>query len=539
MARGGINRRQGFGATPPTLDEFIRTAPARAVLLVLATALGVAYWEVFVTLKRQWASNDAYSHGFLIPLMSAWLAWTRAEPLRTAVVSPAPGLGFALLVPALTMLAVGRLTDVAGLQAISFPVALAASLTLVFGSQVVKILAFPIGFLLFMLPVWDVFTDRLHPPFQLFAATLAGGLLPLANVPVHRDGILLHLPSSTFEVARACSGINYLIAVAAISTALSWILFTDRARRFALIGFSLGIAILANGVRVALIGILAHYGISEDVHGPGHVLQGVFVAFAGYAAVLAGAALLARFGGTQTASPHSPSGRTQNGTGRPVRGVVRWPAVAFAAVAIGVGPTMAVKARGHRHSESAAAYLPVRVAGWQIGAMSHLPARHPSGVPASRAWKTYVTVEEQAVDVYLGGYVPMAPGTDGYWTDALDSVATKRVIDLADGTTLTVNYAVVRNREADAQYLYWYLLGGSTTADRVTAKLSGIRYAVTGRGTPPRVIVLATRGTFTSGANVGLNAMRRFAGEAWPRIRSESVRATGVPIAMPVAEVSR
>ena len=111
-----------------------------------------------------------------------------------------------------------------------------------------------------------------------------------SGYPVYRDGTFIYLPNQTLEVAQVCSGVNYLVAIAAVGIPLAYLSRSTVARRTALVLFGVIVAVIANGVRVALIGFTAYHGlVTGDLHGPGHVFHGMFVAVAGYVALFLGA----------------------------------------------------------------------------------------------------------------------------------------------------------------------------------------------------------------------------------------------------------
>ena len=83
---------------------------------------------------------------------------------------------------------------------------------LIFGRRIFRIVLFPLVYLLAMVPIWDAFTVRLHPIFQLYSARIGVYILQAMGIPVLREGVSIELPNVTLEVAQACSGINYLIA---------------------------------------------------------------------------------------------------------------------------------------------------------------------------------------------------------------------------------------------------------------------------------------------------------------------------------------
>lgn len=278
---------------PDSLRSLWRDSSAQAVGVVLLAGLGFSYAHVLKAIVTQWWTNNLYSYGFLIPPISLYLIWLRRETIQ--LLRPRPNCmgGGALLGAGFTMLILGHAGSILTLQELSLPVTLSGLILSLLGTQVLKSLAFPLAYLLFMIPAWEVLTDHLHLPFQLLSATIGLALLQSVGIPAFRDGVYIELPQITLEVAQVCSGVNYLIAVIAIGVPLA-VLFLDGWRRRALLlGLSIVVATLSNGLRVALIGLLAYHGfLPGDIHGPFHVLQGILVSMIGYAALFAGLLLL-------------------------------------------------------------------------------------------------------------------------------------------------------------------------------------------------------------------------------------------------------
>ncbi|MGH9158486.1 MAG: exosortase, partial [Vicinamibacteraceae bacterium] len=288
--------------------------------LVLA-ALLYCYWDVLTTLVTLWSANDAYSHGFLIPVISVGIVWQSRYRLAQLPLEGSLIAGTLVLAAGLGALLLGRAIDIVGIQQLSLLPSLAGVVLLLGGREALRLLWFPIGYLAFMMPVWDVVTERLHYPFQHFSAVIGGHLLQAVGIPVLQLDTYLQLPNVTLEVARVCSGVNYLVAVAAVGVPLAYLTFHDWLRRGLLVAFGLAIAILANPVRVALIGIFSHFGLSADFHGPGHVFQGLFVAGIGYVALLCGVTVLRQWSGSpvvaQAFRPTKPGASSPSEPGRP------------------------------------------------------------------------------------------------------------------------------------------------------------------------------------------------------------------------------
>jgi EpsI family protein len=470
----------------------------------------------------QWSTNDVYSYGFLIPWISLYIVWRRRGRLAKAHSTPAPVVGAIVLAAGLGMLIAGRLVAIVGIQEFSIVVSIVGLVLLTMGQAALRVLWFPTAYLFFMMPIWDVVTERLQYPFQLVAAGLGGWVLGRLGIPVHREPTLLVLPNITLEVARACSGVNYLIAVAAVGVPLAYVSFRDQGRRVALIVFAILIAVLANPLRVALIGLLSYYGMSVNVHGPWHVLQGLSVAMSGYAALFFGVWLLSKLSSKSEGaaeqsrfaaeSPPLSMRRTQ-----PVRPA--WPlAVAASLALIGTGVWRPAGLSEPTPPPLGAERIPLEIGAWK-GRENRSPLVPGSAGPArpEDLWRVYQAPSGEVVQLYVGRYGRPDPrGTVSFWGDAVDPGAARKSIELPSRSPIEINHAVLRSGSRETQVLYWYDLGGHTGVSRIEAKLVYAWRTLSGSGRGPVVVVLVSNPSDAFDRSRVLTEMSAFVRELLP-----------------------
>ncbi len=247
-----------------------------------------------------WLHSYIYSYGFLVPLVSVYILWCRRDRLKD--IEPMPDFlsGISLLAPGLFLLIAGRHMGLVSLQGISLVLSLMGTVVITLGRRFFAATWFPIVYLLFMVPFWDNLTVALHLPLQTFSAMTGATLMGWLGIPVYRDAIYLTLPNITLEVAQVCSGVNNLFAVVAVAVPLAYLALASWRRRILLVCGGVAIAILGNGVRVALVGVLAYHNAAGDLHGPYHILQGLLVSGIGFVGLMFGAWMLAK-GETRTA----------------------------------------------------------------------------------------------------------------------------------------------------------------------------------------------------------------------------------------------
>ncbi|MFZ3137471.1 MAG: exosortase W [Thermodesulfovibrionales bacterium] len=259
--------------------------------ILLGTFL-FCYIQAISQLFSFWKNSYVYSYGFLIPAISMYLVWINRKKLNDIDLSPSYIGGLLVFFTGILMFVFGNRSSVLVIQSLSIVITISGIVLFIYGKKFFSGLLFPIAYLLFMIPIWDILTERLQFPFQNFTALSASKLLQVAGVPVYRESIFLELPNITLEVATVCSGINNLIAVLAIALPLAYLSLKSWPRRILLVTGGIAIAALSNGLRVAIMGFLSYKGITITLHGPGHILQAMFVSFVGFIVLFIGAWIL-------------------------------------------------------------------------------------------------------------------------------------------------------------------------------------------------------------------------------------------------------
>ena len=260
--------------------------PETAALAALGAALVWLYWDVVPGLVRQWANDGDYSHGFFVVPLAAFFAWERREPLRAAVRRPSP-LGLALLAAGLACYVAGEFGSELFLTRVSLIGVVAGLLLFLAGVEHARILAFPLLFLLLMLPLPEILFTRITLPLQTVASQLGEVAIAASGIPVLREGNVLYLPGRALEVAEACSGIRSLITLIMLAIVLGY--FTEQrvAVRIAIVVAAVPIAVLANAIRVAGTGLVSYWVSPAAAEGFFHSFSGWIVFLAAFLGLLA------------------------------------------------------------------------------------------------------------------------------------------------------------------------------------------------------------------------------------------------------------
>ena len=254
------------------------------VRLALAWATLVALtWGDWAEMVRQCWDSSTYNHILLIPPILAWLVRMRGPEL--ARLSPqAWWPGFSLLAVGLTAWLVGSAANVNLVGQLGAVVLLQAAVTVLLGPRVAMGLLFPLGYMLSLVP----FGDEIIPALQAITAKMAIALTHWSGVPAQIEGVFIDTPAGLFEVAEACSGVKFLVAMVVLGTLVAHLCFAGWRRRAMFMAAAVIVPVLANGVRAwGTIYVAQSQGV-EFAAGFDHIVYG-WIFFAVVMTLLLGA----------------------------------------------------------------------------------------------------------------------------------------------------------------------------------------------------------------------------------------------------------
>jgi len=258
-------------------------------------ALGIIYFPILKGLVFDWQTNDNYSHGFFVPIISGYMIFSMRQEFRSIVIKPS-NLGLIFLVLGLLQLYVASVGTEFFLQRLSLlPVLIGATL-FILGTDYTKKLLLPILYLIFMIPLPAILWNKIAFPMQLFSSAITEDVVRLLGIPIFREGNVLHLASTTLEVVDACSGLRSLTTMFALSAALSWFTTFSLPRKWVLFFLAAPIAIFANIVRLTLTAVLASMYGEKAAQGFLHEFSGMFTFILGLALLMVCSRMLASGG---------------------------------------------------------------------------------------------------------------------------------------------------------------------------------------------------------------------------------------------------
>ena len=261
---------QTFGSTNAAAWQRLLGIP-----LVIACFLA-AYFSTFKSLMDGPWQTEQEGHGPLIIAAAAYLVWQSRDKIRAAAISPAPIAGWALLLFGLAVMFLARTQGVLTVEVFSAIPVIAGCVLLLAGWAVLRILAFPILFLIFSVPAPDWMVDAATVPLKVLISDLVTRVLYAAGYPVAQNGVMIMIGPYQLLVKDACSGMNSVFALSAIGVFYVYAFRRDlKIRGLLLLAAIFPITIFANFIRVISLVLIAYYGGIDRVEGVLHEFTGI------------------------------------------------------------------------------------------------------------------------------------------------------------------------------------------------------------------------------------------------------------------------
>jgi exosortase len=264
-----------------------RTSWSRVGLpaLLLAAVLGALYWTILRDLGHQWWNDENYQHGFLVPLFGLFLVWRERHALRR--LDPlGTWRGLPVLVAGLGMLLIGDIGAENFLMRSSLIVVVTGLILLHLGEKILRVVLFPLAYLIFMVPLPAILFYAVTFPLQNLAAQQAAWTLDLLGVPVLLDGNIIHLSQISLGVTEACSGIRSLISLLAGAVAWAYLMLPRGWTTVLFVLTAVPITIFANAARVVATGLIGQWFGVEYASGFFHEFAGWVVYLFAFACLM-------------------------------------------------------------------------------------------------------------------------------------------------------------------------------------------------------------------------------------------------------------
>lgn len=249
--------------------------------LVYWMALLVLLLAVFAdALKGLWANysrpGSYYTHGPIVPLISAFFAWRQRDRLRELPKAQS-WLGAALVAAACLLVLMGDFLGFRIFAQFSLLLMVAGVVAATFSWKHVKALWFPLAFLLFMIPIPDSITQSLILNIKLAATEAAVTLAHLVSLPMIRDGSFVIFKNDRLLVGEVCGGLRSLIALLAMGAIMSYVSQSRWWARLGLLLLAAPIALAANILRIFFLCVVAWFWGSNAAVGVVHDISGIMI----------------------------------------------------------------------------------------------------------------------------------------------------------------------------------------------------------------------------------------------------------------------
>lgn len=266
-----MTSNEGHGPPPPVaspatlvpaLRSALGTAEGRilwAGSLACVALLALIFEERLRHLFLVWSTDENYSHGFLVPWISLYFA---NEASRRGPVPVRSGVGWAvaMLLAAIAGRLANTLVPIGLVADLALVIGVAGLVAMLWGAGALRRYAFPLFFLVFMIPLPTALYSMIASPLQLWVSRVASVALNGIGIPVLREGNTMTLPGEVrLFVAEACSGMRQLTGFLALTTAVAFLARRPWWYRGLVVASSIPIALAANLARVTLTGWIMYH----------------------------------------------------------------------------------------------------------------------------------------------------------------------------------------------------------------------------------------------------------------------------------------
>lgn len=239
-----------------------------------AVLLGIIYSNGIAYMVHKWYADENYGHGFFVPLISLYLIWQQRHRLREKRLQGS-WWGVPVLLIGVGLYFIGELATIYVVVHLSLWVVLIGLTLAAIGGEGMRIITFPLFYLLAMIPLPDFLYQGLSGWLQLVSSALGVGCLQIIGVTAFREGNVIDLGPIQLQVVEACSGLRYLFPLAALALICAYLFREKLWKRVLLFLSSFPIAIFLNGFRIGMTGLLV------DLYGT-QTAEGFFHSFSGW-----------------------------------------------------------------------------------------------------------------------------------------------------------------------------------------------------------------------------------------------------------------
>jgi exosortase A len=512
-----------MSAVPPTPTSAGVAPPAQVIswrhaLLAIALvelALVALYRDTAWAMMGIWWRSETFNHAFLVPPIVLWLIWERRHALARAEPRPARWLTVPLAGLAFIWL-LGELAAVNAVTQLAFTAMLVLAVPLVIGLPAARLIAFPLGFLFFAVPIGEFVMPKL---MEWTAAFTVFGLRA-SGIPVYQEGLHFVIPSGRWSVVEACSGVRYLIASITVGTLYAYLNYQSLKRRLIFVGVAILVPVLANWARAYLIVMLGHLSGNTLAVGVDHLIYG-WVFFGVVMAIMF--AIGMRWREMEPPLPPLASGTAAAAPGPAETGgqAGRFAAAAGIALAVALAPHAALFALDHGPEAAPPALHAETLARseWQLVGAA-LADWQPAFANPAATLNATLARDERRVGVFVAWYSQqgydrklissenmLVKSNDPVWAQTERStrqIALGETRFAARAGTLRGSAASLGAEPDRLRVLHWYWIGGRIVTSDHLGKLWLALDRLTGRGDDSAAVFVYAPESQPQGADAAL-----------------------------------
>ena len=230
------------------------------IIIVTFLFIGI-FVPTFINLAGRFIAADSYySHGFLVPLISAYLVWRKRKKLKSLPIESSQA-GLFILLGGLLLHIISSLLKINFGSSLALLIVLEGMILYLFGRKINRQLLFPLVFLIFMIPLPKVIIIGISFKMKLLAAQIASNLVNQIGISAIREGSTVYLSNGKLVVGDPCSGLRSLISLLALGAIFTQLTTGTNLRKNVLFLSTIPIALASNALRiVALLWVTYVYG---------------------------------------------------------------------------------------------------------------------------------------------------------------------------------------------------------------------------------------------------------------------------------------
>lgn len=245
--------------------------------LVLGVLFILIYMPIFWWMWERWFAPDSYyTHGILVPFVTAFLIWYKRDVLRKIPLESSPW-GLKLIVLGILIHLLSALFRIYFTSGFSMLIVIMGLVLHFYGEKVFKETAFALCFLVFMVPLPMIIVTGISFKLKLYVAHIAAGVLNNIRIPAIEDGSIIRMPHAEVIVDDVCSGLRSLISLTALGSLFAYWMTANKIKKVILFVSTIPIAVVTNVFRIVVLAVISEVWGAQYAKGLLHELTGLSV----------------------------------------------------------------------------------------------------------------------------------------------------------------------------------------------------------------------------------------------------------------------